>query len=108
MEITHHVTVRRKRGLEFVAEFEDMPGKPSIPFDEPAPLGENHAPNAAAVLGARGWPLKRHSQRAIFHCRVSAWGTPSRYLPRRVRQTGAEYTDAACQARAFWSLTTNN
>ena len=52
MEITHHVTVRRKQGLEFVAEFEDIPGKPSIPFDEPAPLGENHAPNAAAVLGA--------------------------------------------------------
>ena len=48
MEITHHVTVRRKRGFEFVAEFEDMPGKPSIRFDEPAPLGENHAPNAAA------------------------------------------------------------
>jgi uncharacterized OsmC-like protein len=52
METTHHVTVRRARGFEFVAEFEDMPEKPSILFDEPAPLGRNRAPNAAAVLGA--------------------------------------------------------
>jgi organic hydroperoxide reductase OsmC/OhrA len=52
MEITHHVTVRRAQGFQFVAEFEDMPEKPSILFDEPAPLGENRAPNAAAVLGA--------------------------------------------------------
>lgn len=52
MEITHHVTVRRAPEFEFVATFEDMPEKPSILFDEPAPLGENRAPNAAAVLGA--------------------------------------------------------
>jgi organic hydroperoxide reductase OsmC/OhrA len=52
MEITHHVTLRRARGFEFVAEFEDMPEKPSMLFDEPAPLGEDRAPNAAAVLGA--------------------------------------------------------
>jgi uncharacterized OsmC-like protein len=52
MEITHHITVRQAQGFEFVAKFEDLPEKPSIVFDEPAPLGENRAPNAAAVLGA--------------------------------------------------------
>jgi uncharacterized OsmC-like protein len=52
MEITHHVNVRQAGGFKFVAEFEDMPGKASILFDEPAPLGESCAPNAAAVLGA--------------------------------------------------------
>ena len=51
MGITHHVTVRQAR-IEFVAKFEDLPEKPSIVFDEPAPLGENRAPNAAAVPGA--------------------------------------------------------
>jgi uncharacterized OsmC-like protein len=49
---SHHVTVRLARGYEFVAEFNDIPGAPSILFDEPEPLGENRAPNAAAVLGA--------------------------------------------------------
>lgn len=52
MGTTHHVTVTRARGFEFDARFEDVPGKPSIRFDEPAPLGDNQAPNAAAVLGA--------------------------------------------------------
>ena len=52
MEITHHVTVRRTQGFEFVATFEDMPEKSSMRFDEPGPLGENRAPNAAAGLGA--------------------------------------------------------
>jgi uncharacterized OsmC-like protein len=52
MEITHHITVRQAQGFKFVAKFEDLPEKPSIVFDEPAPLGENRAPNAAAVLGA--------------------------------------------------------
>jgi uncharacterized OsmC-like protein len=51
-ERTHHVTVRLARGYEFVAEFTDIPGAPSILFDEPEPLGENRAPNAAAVLSA--------------------------------------------------------
>jgi uncharacterized OsmC-like protein len=51
-ERTHHVTVRLARGYEFVAEFPDIPGAPSILFDEPEPLGTNAAPNAAAVLGA--------------------------------------------------------
>jgi organic hydroperoxide reductase OsmC/OhrA len=49
---THHVTVSLDRGYEFIAEFDDIPGAPSIRFDEPVPLGANHAPNAAAVLGA--------------------------------------------------------
>ena len=47
-----HITVRLARGFEFVADFPDTPGAPSIRFDEPAPLGSNSAPNAAAVLGA--------------------------------------------------------
>jgi uncharacterized OsmC-like protein len=51
-EKTHHVTIRLARGYEFVAEFDDIPGRPSIVFDEPEPLGTNRAPNAAAVLGA--------------------------------------------------------
>ncbi len=49
---THHVTVRLAREYEFVAEFNDIPNSPSVLFDEPAPLGGNRAPNAAAVLGA--------------------------------------------------------
>lgn len=52
METTHHVTLRRTSGFEFVAKFEDVPEKPSILFDEPAPVGDSRAPNAAAVLGA--------------------------------------------------------
>jgi organic hydroperoxide reductase OsmC/OhrA len=51
-EKTHHVTLRLARGYEFVAQFDDVPGTPSILFDEPEPLGTNRAPNAAAVLGA--------------------------------------------------------
>jgi uncharacterized OsmC-like protein len=52
MEGAHHVTVRLARNYEFVADFNDVPGSPSILFDEPPPLGGGHAPNAAAVLGA--------------------------------------------------------
>lgn len=51
-ERTHHVTLRLARGYEFVAEFNDITGAPSILFDEPEPLGTNSAPNAAAVLSA--------------------------------------------------------
>jgi organic hydroperoxide reductase OsmC/OhrA len=51
-QITHHVTVRLARAYEFVAEFNDLPDSPGILFDEPAPLGEGRAPNAAAVLAA--------------------------------------------------------
>lgn len=48
----HHVTLRFARGYEFVAEFNDIDGWPLMLFDEPPPLGEGRAPNAAAVLGA--------------------------------------------------------
>ena len=48
----HHVTLRFTRGYEFVANFEDAGGPTSIFFDEPPPLGDGFAPNAAAVLGA--------------------------------------------------------
>src|SRR6476646_1454372 len=51
-ERTHHATIRLAREFEFVAEFDDVNGSPSILFDEPEPLGHNRAPNAAAVLGA--------------------------------------------------------
>ncbi|HUC76376.1 MAG TPA: OsmC family protein [Vicinamibacterales bacterium] len=49
---SHHVTLRLARDYEFVAQFNDVPGAPTIRFDEPAPLGGARAPNAAAVLGA--------------------------------------------------------
>jgi uncharacterized OsmC-like protein len=52
MEKTHHVTVRLARRYQFTAEFDDGRGSPSILFDEPEPLGDGRAPNAAAVLGA--------------------------------------------------------
>jgi organic hydroperoxide reductase OsmC/OhrA len=51
-ERTHHVTVRLARDYEFIADFADIPGAPSMRFDEPQPLGSNGAPSAAAVLGA--------------------------------------------------------
>ena len=51
-EALHHVTVRLARGYEFVAEFNDVPDRPSILLDEPLPLGEGRSPNAAALLGA--------------------------------------------------------
>lgn len=51
-DTVHHVTVRLARDYEFVAEFNDVPGAPSVMFDEPRPLGGGNAPNAAAMLGA--------------------------------------------------------
>ena len=48
----HRVEVRFVRGYEFAATFKDAEGLPPIIFDEPPPLGEGSAPNAAAVLGA--------------------------------------------------------
>src|SRR5262249_48109798 len=51
-ERTHHVTVRLKKGYEFVAEFPDVKDASTLVFDEPEPLGKNKAPNAAAVLSA--------------------------------------------------------
>ena len=49
---SHHVTIRLAREYEFVGEFPDITGSPSILFDEPEPLGHNRGPSAAAVLGA--------------------------------------------------------
>jgi len=51
-EREHHVTLRYTHGYEFVADFTDADGLGPILFDEPPPLGEGRAPNAAAVLGA--------------------------------------------------------
>jgi uncharacterized OsmC-like protein len=51
-ERTHRVSVRLTRGYEFEADFTDLPEAPTLQFDEPAPLGHNRAPNAAAVLAA--------------------------------------------------------
>jgi uncharacterized OsmC-like protein len=51
-ETLHHVTVRLARGYEFIAEFNDVPDRPSILLDEPEPLGEGRAANAVDVLSA--------------------------------------------------------
>ena len=51
-ETLHHVTVRLAQGYQFAAEFNDVPGRPSLLLDEPEPLGEGRAPNAVAVLSA--------------------------------------------------------
>ena len=50
-ERTHHVTLKLADKFRFVAEFADVPGA-SVVFDEPPPLGDNRAPNAAEMLGA--------------------------------------------------------
>ncbi len=50
-ERTHHITVTLEDHFKFVAEFDDVPGA-RVVFDEPAPLGQNSAPNAADMLGA--------------------------------------------------------
>jgi uncharacterized OsmC-like protein len=44
--------VRLAREYEFIAEFNDVPNSPPVLLDEPAPLGHDRAPNAAALLGA--------------------------------------------------------
>jgi uncharacterized OsmC-like protein len=49
---SHHVTVELMKNYQFVTRFEDIEGSPTLVCDEPAPLGEGHGPNAAAVLGA--------------------------------------------------------
>lgn len=48
----HRVTLDLTRGFEFVATFDDVPSQPSLVMDEPAPLGDGHGPNAAALLAA--------------------------------------------------------
>jgi len=51
-ERTYHTTVRLEHDFEFVAEFSDLPKPAMLRLDEPAPLGHDDGPNAAAVLGA--------------------------------------------------------
>lgn len=51
MDTIYHATVRLVRNLQFVGEFDGARGAPML-FDEPRPLGDGTAPNAAAVLGA--------------------------------------------------------
>jgi organic hydroperoxide reductase OsmC/OhrA len=51
-ERTYHATVDLSAGYRFTARFSDLPGAPPLQFDEPPPLGDATAPNAAAVLGA--------------------------------------------------------
>jgi uncharacterized OsmC-like protein len=50
-ERAHHVTLKLAEKFRFVAEFADIPGA-SVRFDEPPPLGDNTAPNAAEMLSA--------------------------------------------------------
>ena len=50
-ERTHHVTLKLTDKFRFVADFADVPGA-SVVFDEPQPLGDNTAPNAAEMLSA--------------------------------------------------------
>ena len=51
-ERTYHTTVRLARDYEFVAEFDNLPKSAALLLDEPPPMGGDHGPNAAAVLGA--------------------------------------------------------
>jgi organic hydroperoxide reductase OsmC/OhrA len=51
-EREHQVTLTYERGYEFVAEFHEPHIVPLLLLDEPKPLGEGRAPNAAALLGA--------------------------------------------------------
>ena len=51
-ERTYRTTVRLAHDYEFVAEFDDLATPSSLVLDEPPPLGGDHGPNAAAVLGA--------------------------------------------------------
>ena len=56
-ERTHHATLTLVRNFVVTGSFPDLPDAPAILFDEPAPLGEDQAPNAASYLGA-----------AVGHC----------------------------------------
>lgn len=48
----HHVTLTLSKGFEFVVTFDDLSQYPPLQLDEPAPLGEGHGPNAAALVAA--------------------------------------------------------
>jgi uncharacterized OsmC-like protein len=51
-ERIHHVTVRLAHDYQFIAEFDDVQGRPALFLDEPPPLGGGRGPSAAEVLGA--------------------------------------------------------
>ena len=49
---TYRVTVELMKDYEFAVHFDDVPGAPVLICDEPAPLGGDGGPNAAALLAA--------------------------------------------------------
>jgi len=49
---SHHVNLRLVTKYRVTAEFPDVPGTPSLMFDERPPVGDGRGPNAAMVLGA--------------------------------------------------------
>jgi uncharacterized OsmC-like protein len=49
---THRATVRLAENFQFNASFPDLPGAPTLRFDEPPPLGEGTAPQAVDVVSA--------------------------------------------------------
>ncbi len=49
---SHHVNLRLVTKYRVTAEFPDVPGTPSLLFDERPPVGDGRGPNAAMVLGA--------------------------------------------------------
>jgi uncharacterized OsmC-like protein len=51
-EIVHHVTLSLAHDFTFMASFDDVPGSETLVLDEPPPLGQGSAPNAAALLSA--------------------------------------------------------
>ena len=51
-EHTYRTRISLAHDYQFVAQFPDAPAGAPVLLDEPAPLGANGGPNAAAVLGA--------------------------------------------------------
>jgi len=49
---SHRVNLRLVTKYRVTAEFPDVPGTPSLMFDERPPVGDGRGPNAAMVLGA--------------------------------------------------------
>jgi hypothetical protein len=70
-ERTYHTRVRLARDYEFVAEFPDLPTTPApLVLDEPAPLGSDRGPNAAALIGAAIATVWRQASRSAFTSRA--------------------------------------
>ena len=51
-ESAHHAALTLVRNFVCTGSFPNLPDAPAILFDEPAPLGEDQAPNAASYLDA--------------------------------------------------------